>query len=130
MEKDIGKTFTFSILKYFNMICLLTLIQLTLASPLMVSQRKLQQAMDQTIMNRDLNMAALAEYEPELIIQSRSLMWDPFVGFITRRQDQRPRKHSLWYETICAIRSTIWLNRGDSCNGRFQTHLDGFSKNF
>ena len=85
------------------MICLLALIQLLIASPIMISQRKLQQAMDQTIMNRDINMAAFANYEPELIEESSSTnpLPNPFVGFITSRYNQKPRwRHSLWYEHI------------------------------
>ena len=54
------------------MIFLLTLFQLTTASPSMVSQRQLLQAMDK-IINRNVNTAALGAYEPESITQSASL---------------------------------------------------------
>ena len=80
------------------MICLLTLIQLTIGSPFMANQRKLQQAMNQTIINKDLNKAALANYEFESIEKSSfsNPLPNSFVGFITMPQ----RRHSLWYEHI------------------------------
>ena len=98
MEKDIGKTFIFSIIKYLNMICLLTLIQLTIASPIMANQRKLHKAMYQTIKSKDLKKAALANYVFESILESSSSNPPPhpFVGFITMPR----RRHNLWYEHI------------------------------
>ena len=101
------------------MICLLTLIQLTLASSLMISHRKLQQAMDKTIMNRDVNMAAFdMEYEPAIINQSGfPLKRDPFVGFVTSQHNPKARwKQSRWYKAMCAIRRTIWRNCADRCH--------------
>ena len=102
------------------MICLLTLIQLTIALPFMVSQQKLQQAS--------------AVYEPESINQSASLgrvfmpMWDSFLGYGTTRLDladkilqyQRLRwKHSLWCEHIVdeeqkELARYAGLNRGST----------------